>query len=76
MLRCRDVADLASDYIDGVLPWSRRFAVGLHLTICRLCRRYLRQMRETVRILRAMRGEEAAGHEELARELFRSTHRK
>ncbi len=73
MLRCRDVADLASDYVDGDLRRSRRLAVRLHLTICRLCRRYVRQLRETVRLLRGLRRETEAGHEELARTLFRST---
>jgi predicted anti-sigma-YlaC factor YlaD len=75
MLRCRDVADLASDYVNGDLNWSRRFAVRLHLTICRFCRRYVRQMRETVGLLRGLRRERETGHEELARTLFRSTRR-
>ena len=73
MLRCRDVADLSSDYVNGDLTWSRRFAVRLHLTICRFCRRYVRQMRETVGLLRGLRRE--TKHEELARTLFRSTRR-
>ncbi len=75
MLRCRDVADLASDYVGRDLSRSRRFAVGLHLAICRACRRYFRQMRETVRLLRGLRRETETGHEELARALFRSTRR-
>jgi predicted anti-sigma-YlaC factor YlaD len=75
MLRCRDIADLSSDYVNGDLTWSRRFAVRLHLTICRFCRRYVRQMRETVRLLRGLRGETETAYEELARTLFRSTRR-
>lgn len=75
MLRCRDVADLASDYVNRDLDWNRRFAMRLHLTICRFCRRYVRQMRETIGLLRGLRQETETGHEDLARSLFRSTRR-
>ncbi len=75
MLRCRDIADLASDYVNGDLSWLGRFAVRLHLTMCRFCRRYVRQMRETVGLLRGLRKETETGLKELARTLFRSTRR-
>jgi anti-sigma factor RsiW len=76
MLRCREVAELASDYVNGDLSRSRRLAVRLHLAICRACRRYLRQMRETVALLRALSREPVERDEASARALFRASHRK
>jgi predicted anti-sigma-YlaC factor YlaD len=51
MLVCRDVTELASDYLDHTLPVRRRLAVGLHLLRCEACRRYIDQLRKTVRLL-------------------------
>lgn len=45
MLSCKDVTQRAGDWTDGHLPWRARLAVRLHLLLCRLCRRFLRQYR-------------------------------
>lgn len=58
MLKCKDVADGASDYIDGHLPWTRRVGVWLHLSMCALCRAYVTQLRRTVDLLHRVAGEE------------------
>jgi anti-sigma factor RsiW len=55
MLRCRDIAEQASDYVDGQLSWRRQLAVRLHLVMCLFCRRYTRQMRSTVTLLQGLR---------------------
>lgn len=80
MLSCRDVAGVASDYINRDLTLRQRLAVRFHLGMCRFCNRYIRQMRRTVAFLRrfgraeASRGaEDAARVEDAARDLFRST---
>lgn len=51
MLVCRDVSELVNDYLERVLPLRRRLAVRLHLLRCEACRRYIEQMRKTVRLL-------------------------
>ena len=45
MLKCRDVAHEASDYIDKSMPWPRRLALLLHLFICEHCRRFVRHLK-------------------------------
>ncbi|HUE87946.1 MAG TPA: zf-HC2 domain-containing protein [Vicinamibacterales bacterium] len=44
MLKCRDVAERASEYIDHELSWRGYLAVRLHLLMCRVCREYVRQL--------------------------------
>jgi anti-sigma factor RsiW len=51
VLRCRDIPELASDYLDHQLPVRRRLAMRLHLFICVNCRVYLSQLRQTVGLL-------------------------
>jgi anti-sigma factor RsiW len=51
MLTCQQMTELVTAYLEGALPWSDRFRFQLHLGTCRHCRRYLRQMRTTVRLL-------------------------
>lgn len=72
-LRCRNVAELASDYLDGSVSWHRRLAVQLHLLFCRICRRYVGQMRQTVHVLRSSGKGEAPPSHDQARSLFRSS---
>jgi anti-sigma factor RsiW len=54
LLVCRDVTELTTDYIEHELPPVRRMAMTFHLAICSFCRRHIRQVRETVRLLRGM----------------------
>jgi len=55
LLKCRDLADRASDLIEGGLPLGMRLRLRLHLAMCGMCRAYLDQMRRT-RALMAGRG--------------------
>ncbi len=43
-LSCRKAAELASRSLDQTLPWRERLALRLHTFICRVCRRYVRQL--------------------------------
>lgn len=53
MLTCRQVAALASDYLDRRLRARQRFSMLLHVLMCRGCREYLRQLQTTIAALRA-----------------------
>jgi hypothetical protein len=53
LLNCQDTPRLASGYIGRELPVRLRLAVGLHLTVCRACRAYLRGLRRTQDLARA-----------------------
>jgi len=48
MLKCRDIAIQASDYIDGEMNLRQRLSVGVHLLLCGRCRTFIRHMRLTI----------------------------
>ena len=52
MLKCRDVSEQATDYMEGALPWRRWLGMRLHLFLCGMCRAYLDQLQKTVALLR------------------------
>ena len=51
MPSCRDVSELVTDYLDRRLPVTGWLGVRWHLLQCDACRRYIAQMRQTVRLL-------------------------
>ncbi len=51
MLTCRELTELVTDYVEGRQTFVERMRFELHLGMCRHCRAYLRQMRDTVQIL-------------------------
>jgi predicted anti-sigma-YlaC factor YlaD len=51
MLKCRDMAELVTPYLEGALPLRLRVAAWFHLRLCDACRRYIDQMRRTIRFL-------------------------
>lgn len=68
LLTCQEIPRLASDYIGRELAMRTWLAVGLHLTVCRACRAYLRGLRRTQDLARAsLRGN--APPEDLLRRL-------
>ena len=64
MLKCRDLAVEASDYLDKSLPWHRRWRLGFHLFICVRCRRFLRHLRIALR-MGQLRGGATASQQEV-----------
>ena len=52
MLKCRDVSELATDYMERALPWRQWLGVRLHLLLCDMCRAYIDQLRKTAALLR------------------------
>ena len=51
MLRCRDISDMATDFIESSLPWPRRAGMLFHLAYCSACRAYMNQLEMTRRLL-------------------------
>jgi anti-sigma factor RsiW len=52
MPTCREVAEQATDYLDGALPRPQRLGVWAHLRFCPNCRAFLRQLMRTVALTR------------------------
>jgi len=55
MLRCKDLADKASAYIDNELPLKTRLSVKMHLFMCYKCQRYVKQLKTTIQTLTGLR---------------------
>jgi hypothetical protein len=51
MLKCREMSELVTDYLERTLPLRTRLGARWHLFLCPACQRYYAQMRETVRLL-------------------------
>ena len=45
MLKCKDIAEKSSAYVDDQLSLRGRIDFYLHLAICVNCRRFLRQLK-------------------------------
>lgn len=50
-MKCRDMAEIVTDYLEGALPLSAWAAARFHLALCDSCRRYVEQIRRTIRLL-------------------------
>jgi predicted anti-sigma-YlaC factor YlaD len=48
---CRELVELVTPYLEGVLPPEERAAVDHHLDSCNGCRTYLEQIRLTIRAI-------------------------
>lgn len=44
MPSCRDISQDISDGMDRELPWRKRLSIRLHVSMCRFCRRYEKQL--------------------------------
>lgn len=44
MLTCKETSYLASKKLDGKLNWHEQMSLWLHIVICSLCRRYVRDI--------------------------------
>lgn len=54
MLSCKQLVARSSDYLDGQLRFTEGLSVRAHLALCVNCRRFIRQMRLTLRVLQQM----------------------
>ena len=53
-ITCRELVELVTDYLEGVLPADRRARFEEHLATCEWCVTHLDQMRQTRRALGAL----------------------
>ena len=51
MPTCRDVSELVNDYMERRLRVTAWLGVRWHLLQCDACRRYIAQMRQTIRLV-------------------------
>lgn len=49
MLKCRDIAEQAGDYVEGRQSLRQRLAVAFHLLLCGNCRDFIRHLRLALR---------------------------
>ena len=53
MLMCRDLAEIASDYIDGELSGRQNLTVIMHLMRCKDCRTFIGNLRASRHLISA-----------------------
>ncbi len=51
MLSCQQITELVTEYLEGRLSLVERLRFQMHLGMCHHCRRYLSQMKTTIRTL-------------------------
>jgi anti-sigma factor RsiW len=51
-LTCRELVELVTDYLEGVLPDAERVRFETHMVDCEGCDRYVEQIRTTVALTR------------------------
>lgn len=54
MLSCKELTELATDYLEDDLAWRARLRIRVHLWMCGHCRRYVDQMRKVVALLKRL----------------------
>lgn len=59
MLKCKDVAASASDYLRDELPWYKKLPWYLHLAMCHNCRRFINKIKLTVAMSHRLRPPES-----------------
>lgn len=59
-LSCRELVELVTEYTEGSLEPETRARFEQHVSLCDGCRRYVDQMRATIRATGALRDEDVA----------------
>ena len=50
-IECRQLVELVTDYLEGVLDHATRAELEAHLQLCEACNEYVRQMRTTLQMV-------------------------
>ena len=73
---CQELVEIVSDYLEGALPDGDRERFDAHLQTCEGCRRYLDQMRTTIRLMGTLTEENLdPGARDQLLQLFRAWNR-
>jgi anti-sigma factor RsiW len=54
-LTCRELTEVLTDYLEGVMAPEDRERFDAHLALCEGCVNYVAQMRQTIRVARRLR---------------------
>lgn len=77
MLNCKQVATLASDYLDKNTNTGLNWKIRMHLMMCSHCRRFYRQLKITKIVTRTVLSESSDDNvDELLQRIKESTNRK
>jgi len=57
-LACQELVEIITDYLEGALSDAEQARFETHLADCEGCRRYLDQMRTTIRVVGTLTEEE------------------
>ncbi|OUR63889.1 hypothetical protein A9Q79_09045 [Methylophaga sp. 42_25_T18] len=55
MAECKDIAEEASNILNGDLPFRKRIALHIHLFYCSCCRNYIQQLKQTIATISVFR---------------------
>lgn len=55
MLSCKQIAEQGTDYLDKELNVWKKAEMRMHLIICVNCRNYVRQLKQTILMLRGIK---------------------
>lgn len=50
-IRCQEVVELVTDYLEGALDSGTRIELEAHLTLCTACAEYVRQLKTTLQMV-------------------------
>ncbi|MBP9088309.1 MAG: zf-HC2 domain-containing protein [Kofleriaceae bacterium] len=59
MLTCQQITEVVTDYLEGKMGLMDRVRFQMHLGMCKHCRAYLDQMKQTIMMV-AVEGQQAA----------------
>ncbi|MDF1588554.1 MAG: zf-HC2 domain-containing protein [Gammaproteobacteria bacterium] len=63
MFSCKDIHDQASQFIDGDCSMSTKAGVLMHTLMCSNCRLFIKQLRQTIVVIKKMPVQEYSNQE-------------
>jgi anti-sigma factor RsiW len=74
-MRCRELVELVTEYLEDALPLEDRLRFDAHLELCDGCTTYLEQMRRTIELTGTLRVEDVSPEaEHMLLQTFRDWH--
>jgi len=57
MLKCKEISQMSSDYLDKNLNWKEAFSLRIHIAMCKHCHRFVQHLRLTIECAKGMKEE-------------------